>query len=162
MNLYQKQHPFYCGIDLHANKMYVCVVDHRGKKRLHRNFHTRDTHTFLQSIEPFARQPHSLVVGCESTFSLSVRLAPGTGCAIFAKNTRLSSCWGLSSCWDMHCTSKRSTAERSKTTKSTLRNWRICCAAATLPSATLTRVPGVRPATCCEEEPTTSVAEARR
>ena len=32
MNLYQTQHPFYCGIDLHANKMYACVVDSTGKK----------------------------------------------------------------------------------------------------------------------------------
>ena len=66
MNLYQQQHQFYCGIDLHANKMYVCVVDQQGNKRLHRNFHTRDTHTFLEHITPFGP---SLVVGCESTFN---------------------------------------------------------------------------------------------
>ncbi len=29
MKLYQ-QHPFYCGIALHANAMYVCVVDAQG------------------------------------------------------------------------------------------------------------------------------------
>ena len=66
MKLYQQQHQFYCGIDLHANKMYACVVDQDGKKRLHRNFHTRDTNTFLEKIEPFNK---SLVVGCESTFN---------------------------------------------------------------------------------------------
>jgi hypothetical protein len=30
MQLYQQQHQFYCGIDLHANAMYVCVVDAQG------------------------------------------------------------------------------------------------------------------------------------
>ena len=27
MNFYQTQHEFYCGIDLHANQMYACIVD---------------------------------------------------------------------------------------------------------------------------------------
>ena len=66
MKLYQQQHQFYCGIDLHANAMYTCVVDQDGKKRLHQNFHTRDTDTFLQKLAPFRRD---LVVGCESTFN---------------------------------------------------------------------------------------------
>lgn len=66
MNLYQQQHQFYCGIDLHANAMYTCVVDQHGKKRLHQNFHTRDTDTFLQHLKPFGK---NLVVGCESTFN---------------------------------------------------------------------------------------------
>lgn len=42
MNLHQQQHAFYCGIDLHANKMYACIVDANGNKQLHQNFHTRD------------------------------------------------------------------------------------------------------------------------
>ena len=46
MNLYQTQHPFYCGIDLRANEMYACVVDQSGKKLLHfkpQNSPTRKT-----------------------------------------------------------------------------------------------------------------------
>ena len=66
MNLYQTQHEFYCGIDLHANKMYACIVDHDGNKRLHENFHTRDTSAFVDRIKPFQQ---GLVVGCESTFN---------------------------------------------------------------------------------------------
>jgi len=66
MKLYQKQHQFYCGIDLHANAMYTCVIDQQGKKRLHRNLHTRDNGTFLELLEPFRK---NLVVGCESTFN---------------------------------------------------------------------------------------------
>jgi len=69
MKLYQTEHEFYCGIDLHANKMYACVVDSSGNKRLHQNFHTRDTLSFAQAIEPFQQRPGSLVVGCESTFN---------------------------------------------------------------------------------------------
>jgi len=29
-------HPFYCGIDLHARTMYVCILDQAGETRLHR------------------------------------------------------------------------------------------------------------------------------
>ena len=66
MNLYQTQHPFYCGIDLHANQMYACVVDQAGEKQLHRNFKTRQSGKFFADIEPFG---NNLVVGCESTFN---------------------------------------------------------------------------------------------
>ena len=30
-------HPFYCGIDLHARSMYVCIVSHDGALLLRRN-----------------------------------------------------------------------------------------------------------------------------
>ena len=65
MNLYQTQHPFYCGIDLHANKMYACVVDAGGKKQLHRNFKTRQADKFFDQLQPYP----GVVVGCESTFN---------------------------------------------------------------------------------------------
>ena len=35
MRLYAKQHPFYCGIDLHARTMYVCILDQAGEILLH-------------------------------------------------------------------------------------------------------------------------------
>ena len=66
MNLYQTQHPFYCGIDLHANQMYACVVDQNGKKLLHRNFKTRNADKFFEQIQPFGT---NIVIGCESTFN---------------------------------------------------------------------------------------------
>ena len=31
MRFYAKQHRYYCGIDLHARTMYVCVLDQAGK-----------------------------------------------------------------------------------------------------------------------------------
>ncbi len=66
MNFYQQQHQFYCGIDLHANNMYLCLIDGDGNKRLHRNFKTRDADDLRQTIEPFRED---LVVGCEATFN---------------------------------------------------------------------------------------------
>ncbi len=37
MKFYVKQHEFYCGIDLHTQKMYLCILDDTGAIRLHRN-----------------------------------------------------------------------------------------------------------------------------
>ena len=34
---YTTQHPFYCGIDLHARSMYVCIVNDAGDILVHRN-----------------------------------------------------------------------------------------------------------------------------
>ena len=67
MNFYNQHHEFYCGIDLHANSMHVCIVDHGGKKRLHRNFSTKNTDRFLSAVGPFATK--DLIIGCESTFN---------------------------------------------------------------------------------------------
>jgi transposase len=66
MKLYQTQHQFYCGIDLHANEMYACVVDQAGKKLLHRNFKTQQPEKLLDQLQKF--HP-GIVVGCESTFN---------------------------------------------------------------------------------------------
>ena len=37
MRFYTNQHPFYCGIDLHARSMYVCILSQDGEIVLHRN-----------------------------------------------------------------------------------------------------------------------------
>jgi hypothetical protein len=67
MRFYNSQHEFYCGIDLHANSMHVCVVDQRGNKQLHRNFNTKTPERFLDSLSPY--RGSDLIVGCESTFN---------------------------------------------------------------------------------------------
>jgi hypothetical protein len=41
MRFYTTQHQFYCGIDLHARTMYVCILDQCGEIVVHRIF-TRD------------------------------------------------------------------------------------------------------------------------
>jgi transposase len=66
MPFYHKQHEFYCGIDLHASKMYLCILDAQGEKLLHKNIKTRADH-FLAVIRPF--REGNLVVGVESTFN---------------------------------------------------------------------------------------------
>ena len=40
MRLYTTQHPWYCGIDLHAQAMYVCILNQKGDIVLHRNMQT--------------------------------------------------------------------------------------------------------------------------
>ena len=65
MRFYTKQHKFYCGIDLHTKKMYLCILDEAGEVRLHRNITTaRDV--FLGVIEPFRED---MVVAVECMFT---------------------------------------------------------------------------------------------
>src|SRR4030095_9011454 len=51
MRFYTTQHQTYCGIDLHARTMYVCILDQRGEVLVHRNMKT-DPQPFLQAIGP--------------------------------------------------------------------------------------------------------------
>ena len=64
MNFYTKQHLFYCGIDLHAKQMYLCVMDQKGDVLLHRNM-SNDSKLFLKLIKPFRSD---IVVCCECVF----------------------------------------------------------------------------------------------
>jgi len=66
MNFYTKQHEFYCGIDLHAKRMYVCIVRQDGEVVFHRNLKTQPEE-LLKALEPF--RGRDLVVGVESTFN---------------------------------------------------------------------------------------------
>ena len=65
MRFYNKQHQFYCGIDLHANAMYLCIINALGQTVLHKNIQTKPK-SFLRMIKPFR---DGLVVGCECMFS---------------------------------------------------------------------------------------------
>jgi hypothetical protein len=40
MRFYTKQHPFSCGIDLHARTMYLCILNQAGEIMLHQNMKT--------------------------------------------------------------------------------------------------------------------------
>ncbi len=64
MRFYKQQHQFYCGIDLHARKMYVCIIDQKGKTRLHKNIHT-EAELFFELISPFL---DDIVIGVECVF----------------------------------------------------------------------------------------------
>jgi hypothetical protein len=37
MRFYTRTHRNYCGVDLHARSMYVCVMNQEGEVLLHRN-----------------------------------------------------------------------------------------------------------------------------
>jgi transposase len=65
MRFYNKQHNFYCGIDLHADAMYVCVLDATGETVVHKNLPTKPK-AFLRLIKPYRV---GLVVGCECMFT---------------------------------------------------------------------------------------------
>jgi transposase len=59
------QHPFYCGIDLHARSMYVCIVNHAGEILWHRNMQAAPE-PLLKAIAPYRA---GLVVAVECLFT---------------------------------------------------------------------------------------------
>src|SRR5215831_5164826 len=67
MRFYNNQHPFYCGIDLHARSMYVCSVHHDGEIVLHKNMKAAPE-PFLKAIAPSCAR---LVVAVECMFTWS-------------------------------------------------------------------------------------------
>ena len=52
MRFYAKQHNYYCGIDLHARTMYVCVLDSTGQVVLHKNMKANPK-ALAKAIKPF-------------------------------------------------------------------------------------------------------------
>jgi transposase len=66
MRFYTTQHPFYCGIDLHARTMYVCILDQRGEVLVHRHMQTAPD-IFLKAIAPY-RQGMVVAVECMFTW----------------------------------------------------------------------------------------------
>ena len=65
MRFYTKQHQFYCGIDLHARTMYLCILDRDGEIVLHRNMKAAPE-PFLKAIAPYRED---LVVCVECIFT---------------------------------------------------------------------------------------------
>jgi transposase len=61
MNFYNNIHPYYCGIDLHARSLYVCIVDQQGKTLLHKNI-SANPDTLQQLLLPYIG---NIVVGVE-------------------------------------------------------------------------------------------------
>jgi hypothetical protein len=52
MRFYSQPHKLYCGIDMHARKMYVCIIAALGKTKLHRNLDT-DPALLFDAIFPY-------------------------------------------------------------------------------------------------------------
>jgi transposase len=65
MRFYTTQHQFYCGIDLHARSMFLCIMDQSGKILLHRNYRA-DPDSLLRAIGPYRED---LVVAAECIFT---------------------------------------------------------------------------------------------
>src|SRR5262249_37648505 len=65
MRLYNQQHRFYCGIDLHARSLHLCILDQAGTVVFDKNLAARPE-TFLKAIAPFR---DDLVVGVECMYA---------------------------------------------------------------------------------------------
>ncbi len=65
MRFYTEKHKHYCGIDLHARTMYVCILDPEGQVLLHRNLPC-DPERFLRTVAPYR---DGLVVAVECIFT---------------------------------------------------------------------------------------------
>src|ERR671925_135716 len=65
MRFYTKQHQFYCGIDLHARTMYLCILNQDGEILVHRNM-PAGPEPFLKAVAPYRTD---LVVCVECLFT---------------------------------------------------------------------------------------------
>jgi transposase len=65
MRFYTRQHKHYCGIDLHARTMYLCILDQAGEILLQQNIRC-EPGIFLRTIEPYRED---LVIAVECIFT---------------------------------------------------------------------------------------------
>lgn len=65
MRFYNQQHKYYCGIDLHARKMYICILNQKGKTVFHKNVKT-DPEVLFEILFPYLED---VVVGVECMFA---------------------------------------------------------------------------------------------
>ncbi len=61
MNLYNNMHPYYCGIDLHARLLYVCIIDSEGEVCVHKEIPAAPI-KLQKLLEPYLG---NIVVGVE-------------------------------------------------------------------------------------------------
>ena len=61
MKFYTTLHKYYCGIDLHARLLYVCILDEHGNKVVHQKIKA-DPHQLHKLLKPYIEQ---VVVGVE-------------------------------------------------------------------------------------------------
>ena len=71
MRFYTRVHAAYCGIDVHARTMYVCIINRDGEILLHRNMPTTPE-SFLKAITPY-RRDLVVAVECMLTWDLADR-----------------------------------------------------------------------------------------
>jgi len=61
MNFYNNIHPYYCGIDLHARSLYVCIIDQEGNTCVHKEI-SASPDTLQSILKPYIGD---VVVGVE-------------------------------------------------------------------------------------------------
>lgn len=61
MNLYNNMHPYYCGIDLHARLLYVCIINQAGEVCVHKEIPAEQI-KLRELLEPYLG---NIVVGVE-------------------------------------------------------------------------------------------------
>lgn len=61
MNFYNSSHPYYCGIDLHARLLYLCIIDNKGEIILHQKIGANKDQ-LLNLLQPYIGD---VVVGVE-------------------------------------------------------------------------------------------------
>ena len=62
MRFYTRQHVHYCGIDLHARSLYLCILDQQGKTLVHRKLPC-DRVKLLKTLAPY-REDLAVAVEC--------------------------------------------------------------------------------------------------
>ena len=65
MKFYTEQHKYYCGIDLHARTLYVCIIDQKGEIVKHKNIDATPE-AFLDIIKKYRED---VVVAVECMFA---------------------------------------------------------------------------------------------
>jgi len=65
MRFYTTSHQYYCGIDLHARVMYLCIISSGGEIVFHRNMEA-NPESLLKAIEPYRPD---IVIGVECIFT---------------------------------------------------------------------------------------------
>jgi len=65
MRFYNGQHRYWCGIDLHARTMYVCILDAHGQTLVHKNLKATPE-AFLEAVDPYRE---GLVVAVECIYT---------------------------------------------------------------------------------------------
>src|SRR5262245_44687610 len=114
MRFVTKQHRYYCGIDLHARSMYVCILDSQGQIVLHRNMACAPE-LFLKAIAPY-REDIAVGVECIFTWYWLADLCSKQNIPFVLGHA-------------LYMKAIRSTAAKPRTTRS-MRTRSLCCCAA--------------------------------
>ena len=66
MSYYSTKKEYYCGVDLHANTIYLCILNNDGEILFHQEIKCRQVDRLSRILKPYK---HSLVVAAESCFA---------------------------------------------------------------------------------------------